>query len=157
MRDFSAQHGNDRSLKEIMSKWDNLKKAAKEKSKIERQEIFKTGGGVKESSGYDSQDDSVMSIIRDNIRPFPSLNGSDKNADISLLTFDLKTAKKTKLEVEKTTKKTAQNDALELATMAQSKKIELLELRIQNEKEIHDLVKRKLYLEIELLEKNPLF
>ena len=60
-------------------------------------------------------------------------------------------AKKTKLEIEKPSKKSIQIDALELATMVQSKKFEVLELRIRNKKEIHNLEKRELYMEIDII------
>ena len=120
---------SERTLKELQSKWDNMKRETKKKISFERREMFKTGGGVPINMDISHQDNMVMSIVGGQFEPLPNPFDSDKAADqpfesnISEPPVNRKMAKEDKRE-----------ELADLMIEVQKKKLELLNRKIENEK-----------------------
>lgn len=81
MDQFNLKFNTERTLVQLKDKWLNMKKKAKKASADQRKETFKTGGGVSSSMSIDNNDEKVLSLIADQIKPLPNQYDSDRAAD----------------------------------------------------------------------------
>ena len=92
LTEFSDKfHGSERTMKELHSKWDKMKRETKKKLSLERRVIFKTGGGVPINMQTSHQNNMVMTIVGGQFEPLSNPFDSDKTDDQSFdQTFESK-------------------------------------------------------------------
>ena len=65
MRKINSIHGNNRDVKDIKKKWNNLKGSAKARVDSSRREARRTGGGPNEAGEVEDEDILILSSDRD--------------------------------------------------------------------------------------------
>ena len=64
MRKINSIHGNNRDVKDIKKKWNNLKGSSKARVDYSRREARRTGGGQNEAGEVEDEDIMILSFDR---------------------------------------------------------------------------------------------
>ena len=65
MRKINSIHGNNRDVKDIKKKWNNLKGSAKARMDYSRRETRRTGGGPNGAGEVEDEDIMILSSDRE--------------------------------------------------------------------------------------------
>lgn len=79
--DFNTKFNSSKTAQQLKDKWENNKKKAKKLACDQRKEIYRTGGGVSEAEPLTTNDDKVLEVIADQIKPIENSFDSDRLAD----------------------------------------------------------------------------
>lgn len=80
---FRTKFKSTRTTSSLIQKWENVKKAAKKKLSLERQEVFKTGGGEAEKIVFTENEIKVIEIMGQAAKPLSNPFDSDAIADVA--------------------------------------------------------------------------
>lgn len=78
-KDPLCQGRSARTAKALKGKWENLKKNGKKKFALEKEELYKTGGGKGDFPKITQQDDDIKEIIGVAVTGIENSYDSDKN------------------------------------------------------------------------------